>query len=245
MGTYVELKDTLTETILHGLERGLYGMLIHLGSLRSIYRRRIDTEDLVQSMTLTTRFPLTFFSRLPKVYNFCGSTKFLAWNGNDHQDNLLLEQMHEAEYEIQTISKVGGNVITGCGTYPIQSSGKKACITTLNHLRFKLGDRLLIENGYEKNCIATTLRDLHDIYTGCYNSTKMHLGCCLNLSHFQKTGYKLTTPASLLVLLEEYTSLFQPMPPGIILVEEPLDEDVENALLAFCREESVPIVFTF
>lgn len=240
---YVEFKDTLTETILYGLEKGLYGMMFHLGSLRSTYRRRIDIEDLVQSMTLTTRFPVTFFSRLPTIYNFCGSAKFLAWNGNQHQDEILTEQLCETEYELNILSKLGGNVITSCGFYPIQSIGLETCIQTLNRLKFKLGHRLLLENGKDKHAIATTLQDLYTIYSKCFHSTQMHIGCCLNLKNFHDSGcYDLYTSEGIRTLIDEYTLLFKPIPPGVIVIEGLESSNAIKEIVNFCLKESIPIV---
>lgn len=222
VGMTMEYTTNLTENFLSGFELGLYCIAIHLGSLRSFFRKRVDIEDLLRAMQLTTRFPISVFSRLPYTYNLCGSTTFLAWNGNHDQDLKMKDLLKEIEYELHTLAKLGGSVVTSCGWFRDQENGKQAASKTIDNINFKLGEYLLLENDVKKNhAVATTLEDIDDIVGMLHFSTKMFVGLCLNLPNFHESEhYDFTTENGVEQLIIDYETMFEDQPPNLIVLGE-------------------------
>ena len=104
LGMDLEYNENLTDAILFAIEMGIYTMSFNLGNSRNCTRKRIEMEDLVLSMSLTSRFPLIVFSIIPNMYNLCGNKHFLAWNGNEAQDIKTTNILKEIEYELHTSS---------------------------------------------------------------------------------------------------------------------------------------------
>lgn len=267
IGILIEDTENITDNILCGIELGLYCIELQMGSLRSVYRRRVDAADLIGAMELSTQFPTSIFSRLPHVYNFCGSGKFLAWNGNIEQDDKLKQVITEIEYELMTLAKLGGSVITGCGWYPIKELGRQSCVHTIDSINFKIGQRLLLENSLDvKSAVATRLTDLDEIYTSIDATTHPYVGICLNIIHFYASGvYDFEDVRETQRLLDEYDALFEDDPPALVVLGStssafgvrstdavPLSEGLWSRapdslvlILKYCHRHTIPVIVQY
>jgi len=264
VGIYLEFFDSLSDALMEAIDIGLYVMCFSLGRSRSMTRKRIENTDLNICMGLSTRFPMILFSQIPDMYNLAGSRKCLAWNGNEVQDNLTVNIIKEIEYELYTLARLGGSVIAELGSYLDQRRGMLAVVKTINHLRFKLGYRLILINSLDEyNKLGKTMGDLHQVYTSIDKSSKKHVGIGFNLAYLFANGvYDFTQPDEIRRLFSDYkTSFGKRVPISVIFLydtTEPFNskrfsaaplgngllwnDETLSVLLQICTQKNIPVV---
>lgn len=213
IGTNLEYQGNLTDTVLDSIELGAYTLSFHLGTSRNYTRKRVDMEDLVNCMGLITRFPTIVFSILPSMYNLCGSRKTLAWNGNVLQDEQTAHIVRELEYELYTLSKLGGNVIVELGSYRGKDYGLEAVIKSINTLKFKLGYKLVLMNSLDQYFnVGVGLSDLKRVMVGVDKHAKQYMSVGFHLAYLFVNGlYELSNLDEMKRLFKDYDEMFKEM----------------------------------
>jgi endonuclease IV len=210
IGLDLNYTDSLTDTILTAIDLGIYTMLFNLGNSRNYTRKRVDMEDLVVSMGLTTRFPIIVFSSIPIMYSLCGSKNFLAWNGNHDQDTKTIHILKEIEYELYTMSKLGGSSIIQLGSYRHKKSGLETVVKSINHMNFKIGYNLVLTNSLDNYFhIGITLQDLKYVYDNINPQKIQYINIGLNVAYLFNNGlYDVRKSEEIQRLFKEYDLLF-------------------------------------
>lgn len=210
IGTNLDYIDSLTDTILNSIDLGIYTLSFNLGNSRNHTRKRVEMEDLVTCMGLNARFPMMIFSIIPSMYNLCGNQKFLAWNGNDNQDSKTTHMIREIEYELQTLSKLGGNAVIELGSYRNKKSGLDAVVKSINNINFKLGYSLVLINSLDNyHNIGIELKDLQTVYNKVDKHSKQYLHIGLNIAYLYVNGlYDLRQVSEVERLFIDYDALF-------------------------------------
>ena len=252
IGTSIAYTTSLADTILDAIDFGLYTFTFNLGNSRNLMRKRIDIEDLVVCMSLTTRFPMIVFSNIPNMYNLCGSRKFSAWNGNAAQDEKTIKIIKEIEYELNTLSKFGGNVIVELGSYRDKKLGIQSCINSINKMRFKTGYKLVLMNSLDEFFnVCTTLEDLKKVYNGISKDHKKYVNIGLNLGYLQSNNlYTFSSTDDVDRLFCEFEKLFPTTVLSIIIIDKLIDDNgvlkyTENVLydlLLQCHHRNISVI---
>lgn len=210
VGTNLEFNDSLTDTILTAIELGVYTASFNLGNSRNCTRKRIEMEDLVMSMGLSTRFPTILFSIIPSMYNLCGSRNFLAWNGNSAQDGKTAQIIKEIEYELYALAKLGGSSIIEIGSYRTKKSGLETAARSINNMKYKLGYSLVLINSLDRYFnVGITLNDLKTVYDNVDKHSKQYIHIGFNIAYFFLNGlYDLRNVDEVDRLFDEYDKMF-------------------------------------
>lgn len=210
IGAHVCYSDSLTDCMITTVDLGMYSMCFSLGTSRNLTRKRVDTEDLVTSMGISTRFPLVSFSLIPTMYNLCGSRNVLAWNGNESQDIKSNHINREIEYELYTLAKLGGSCVIELGSYRDGKDGRQATVKSLNAIKFKLGCKLVLINSLDVGFnVGVDISSLHHVYKSVDARTKQHLQIGFNLAYFFVNGlYDFRQPSEIQRLFKDYAAAF-------------------------------------
>lgn len=203
LGSSIGLSDDvnlkLTNSIKNGLKWGMYSMQICLGSMQSYTRSKINKKDIIECKKLQDKFGCNIYSHMPYVYNLCGSSKCLAWNGNKEQDNKSLQMIKSIEYELDILSNFNrGKYSSACVVHPgsidksrkdkkILQKGLETIAETINKIKFPENSMLLLENcAYEGNKLAKDLDELVKIYE--LVKCKKNIGICIDTCHCYGSG---------------------------------------------------------
>jgi hypothetical protein len=210
IGVRAEYNNNLSDIILETIDLATYSLLFDLGNSRSYCRKKIDVDDLCTSLELSSRYPLIIFTQLPCKFNLCGNRNFLAWNGNDSQDFKMKNIIKEIEYELYTISKLGGSVISQLGAFMDKNKGIDSCIKSINNINFKLDYKLILINSLnEYHNIGITLQDLFTIYDRLDMNSKEYVNIGLNLEYFMINNlYDFSKPSEVKKLFKDFDKLF-------------------------------------
>lgn len=198
IGTY-DNPNKLTNTINYALSLGLYSCQICLGPMKSYTRSKVDQKDIIETQKLQKQYGINIFSHMPYLYNLCGSSKQIAWNGNKEQDDKTKSMIKSMEYELKVFSNFNTEKYTsGCVVHPgnlfnshkdekILQKGIEAIAQTINKINFSENSMLLLENSAgEKNKICKSLDELVKIYELVKN--KSNVGICIDTCHFYAGG---------------------------------------------------------
>lgn len=204
IGSYVPYSDSLVETFLEAIDRGLYACWFDLGNARNHTRMRIDDEDIEMSKLILQRFPISVFTRIPSNYNLCGSRSVLAWNGNSSEDTKIAKRINEIEYELTCISNtLDGYVIMEAGSHVNREAGLCATATTINSIEFSGNTQLLIVNSVDEyNNICTSIDNLVQVLELVKPELKRHVGLCIDLVALFVNGYPINTHIDFLDILQ-------------------------------------------
>lgn len=181
--------DILSEQLITSVYLGQYGCIIPFGNEFSIYRKRIDNDDISLCLGLLARFPQQIHSFFGNIMNLCGSKKFLAWNGNDSQDKKTKTMISEIQYELDVMHKFKGKSIISLGKYLDKTKAIISACKTLDLLEFKSGTQLLIRNDLNiSHAVGITLDDIQSALNTVNPDTLKHLGVCVHLTYFHANG---------------------------------------------------------
>jgi len=248
IGSIIKYHDNLSQLLMEGIEAGYYTIAFDFGCNRNFTRKRIDIEDLEMGMGISTRFPTVVMTILPSMYNLCGNIKFLAWNGNDLQDKRTSAILKEIEYELFTVSKMGGTVVTELGSFRDKKQGMSACIKSINKIKFRLGSKIiLINSADEHNNVGITLKDLQQICGGVNSLSSQYIGVGLNLTKLHDNKlYDTTTVHAIQKMFKEYDRMFN-KPLMVILVSNLSDgerwsDDSVSELVQECYHRNIPLL---
>jgi endonuclease IV len=181
--------EKVSLSIIQGILDGYYSIEIQLGSTNVITRSRLSLGEIKICETLLKRYPMNIFCRSPLVYNFCGSRSFRAWNNNIDQDTKTRQMIYEIEYELDTISKLGGKVVSFMGSHIDEKSGLQTVAKTVNHIRFVQNSKLLFENSVHYQFqLGYSFDHLRTVYKTISRKKKPYVGFALNLTHLFVSG---------------------------------------------------------
>ena len=217
------LPEKLSESIEQNLKLGVYTLLVCNTNNNYSMHKQLDDDILTKSSLNLERFPMEIFCQTPKLYNLCGSTKFLAWNGNLYQDQETLEIINSINEDISLFGKVGG-VIISPGYFKHEILGKNSSIKSLNKLKYNkdAGVQVILCNLYPtlKFAIAKSIPDLYSLFSGCSSETRGHLGVGLNLGfYFVNNLYDIGSEEGIVSLFSEYDELFE-KPMSFVIFED-------------------------
>ncbi len=210
IGCFLPTEENLAGHAITALDYGLYSFSFSLGNNRNYKRTRIEEDDMYTTMGLLLRFPMIVFSFLPKMYNLCGHQNTLAWNGNITQDTHTSMVLDEITYELDILSKLHGSVVVEAGAFRDKNAGIDACIQSLTRIPFKMGYRLMLMNSLDAHHnIATTLQDLHTIYTRIELPIRSHMYVCIHIAHLFANGlYDTRYPSEITRFFQDLDLLF-------------------------------------
>lgn len=210
IGTDLEYNDNLADTIMTAIDLGIYTFSFNLGNSRNAMRKRVEMEDLVMCMGLTTRFPMIVFSKIPSMYNLCGGKKILAWNGNDLQDTKTCSILKEIEYELYTLAKVGGSSIIELGAYRDKNGAIESIVKSINNMSFKLGYKLVLINSLDVYFnVGTDLHILQKVYNSISKHSQQYVNIALNIPYLFVNGlYDFRKTSEVHRLFKEFDKLF-------------------------------------
>lgn len=210
IGTFIEYEDNMTGIMITAIEYGLYAFSFSLGNSRNYTRKKIDTDDLITTMGLISRFPVVIFSFIPSMYNLCGHRNFLAWNGNVNQDKKTNHILDEITYELGILSKLGGSVIMEIGSYRDKINGIQTASSSLNKINYKMGYKLILMNSLDSHSnVGITLDDLFKVYNATDTYAKPHIYIGINLAYFFVNGiYDFRQSSEITRMFEDIEKIF-------------------------------------
>lgn len=260
IGLYIT-PDNLAESIRENINLGVYALVLSSNTNYPVHKQLDDT-TFTNLNVLLDRFPIQVFCQTPRQYNLCGSSKFLAWNGNLTQDKQTTETLTSIEQEIRIFTKLAAVVILSPGYFRHEMMGKATCIKSLNKIKY-LPDptvQIVLCNMYPtmKHAIGKSLNDLHSIYMGCTDTTRAHIGIGLHLVHYHINQlYDIRTVVGVNALFAEYETLFD-IPPSFIIFEDykadsqslccigsgdiAYEPSVIKAIIGYCYDKAVPLI---
>ena len=156
--------------------------------------------------------------------------------------------LREIEYELETLSTLGGSVITQPGQFILDIDGIKACVESLDRLCFKKDQFLVLENSASNrlHTIGKTFQGLHDIVERTQN--KQYIGIGINVNHFHMNGlYDMTTIEGIETLFRDYDAHFKD-PPTVMIMDSLFEDgiwtnmDALFFMIAKCSQLEIPII---
>lgn len=210
IGTHIEYEDNMTGIMITAIEHGLYAFSFSLGNSRNYTRKKIDSDDLMTTMGLISRFPVVVFSFIPSMYNLCGHRNFLAWNGNVNQDKKTNHILDEIAYELGILSKLGGSVIMEIGSHRDKASGLQTASRSLDRTNFKMGYKLILMNSLDAHSnVGVTFDDLFTVYNATDTYAKPHIYVGINIAYFFVNGiYDFRQSSEVLRMFEDIEKIF-------------------------------------
>ena len=192
---------------------------------------------------------MSIFCQTPKQYNLCGTTKFLAWNGNLTPDQHTTEILTSIDHEINIFLNLEGAVIVAPGYFRHENLGKESCIKSLNKIKYPKDSkiRLVLCNLHPtlKFAIGKSLPDLYAIYKGCTNDTRSHIGIGLNLAHYYINNlYDIKNEDGIKSLLNEYEQLFD-IKLSFIIFEDYCSDSQESCCIGTGNIQYTPEAIKF
>lgn len=193
LGSSIHFVDSsLTSTLLYAVQHGMYSCQFFLGGNMGTKRSKLDKDDIKCAKKVLKRFPINVITHMPYTYNLCGSVKSLAWNGDKTQDKKSHIMLGAMQYELDTLSQVGGKCVVHIGSYPDKKKGIEAIANTINKLDFSSipnQKKLLLENGSGSkngNKLGSNIDELQQIYSLVKN--KDNIGFCIDTCHIHAAG---------------------------------------------------------
>ena len=209
LGSHISWNKTFYKTLVQAIKQGMHALQCFMGSPKSFKRCIIADSDIKKSLQLLDRFPCHVFTHAPYLYNLAGSKNILAWNGNSIQDEKMNRVLRSLEYELTILSNFPDNgVIVHPGNHINRGDGINAIAQSINKIKFSPNSQLLLENSAgQGTSLATTLEELHSIYT--LVTDKSHVGICLDTAHLFGYGdYNLSKSSEVERLFDDFHKLF-------------------------------------
>jgi len=259
-GSFLPLSSSLLENIKHAIQRGMYILVLESKLSRTVYRQRLDDDDVLACEKLIQRFPMDVYMYIDGVqFNLCGSRQFLACNGNIHQDMKTSIMMKELLQEIHSLDTIKGGIIIKGGWYRHKERGIRAATQSLKSLLHAAPSRVYIENSFTKDNICQTMKDVHALVHSFDN-----VGLALNLTSFFIHGvFSFETSENITFFIDTYNTYFSSRSTLIILGDthtlfgsdtyQPAllgtgvmwTLDSLKMLLAWCKKEGFPVIVSF
>jgi hypothetical protein len=188
-GSRMKFYDTMSELVLSSIEKGMYAVITEIPRGRNLDIKRITSPDITTSESLLERYPLLVMSKIPTSYNLCGSSKFLAWKGNEDQDRKTNKILREIEYEMSVLETLGGSVIMELGNYRSRIHGLNASTQSLNNMSFTSKYKMSLINSLDVyDNIGITLKDLYYVYSRLDRYSQPKISISLNLIYLFVNG---------------------------------------------------------
>jgi deoxyribonuclease-4 len=214
VGAHTEFCKCIYDTLKNSIFNSMYTTQFFLGSPKSFIRHKVTEEDMYKCLMILDRFPLHIFSHFPYVSNLAGSVKQLAWNGNKEQDIKTETIIKELEYELNIISKLKNNgkkngVVIHPGNYEDRKVGISTIAKSINKINFTKDSTLLLENAAGQGCsLATTFKEIKEIYDQIDKDKQKHIGVCVDTAHICGYGeYDLSKCSEVNRMFEEFNNI--------------------------------------
>jgi len=190
IGAHIPISKTLLQTIKDAINSGMYSFQFFLGSPQSFKRRHLSSDDIKESIQLTTHYPMCIFSHAPYIFNLAGSKASLAWNGDTTQDQKTMSAINELSYELSILAnfKVNGVVIhPGC--FKDRTKGLKTIGQSINKIEFKENSKLLLETSAgQGDTLATSFLEIKTILENVIPNKRKYVGVCVDTAHIWGSG---------------------------------------------------------
>ncbi len=192
IGSDISFSKNIYTTIKNSIDLGMYSLQFFMGSPQSFTRTKISDEDIKNTNTLLSHFPMNVFTHFPYVCNLAGNTKDgLAWNNNisvDAKLNIIIESLN---YELSILSKLNtlsSGVVIHPGSYPDRKKGLSAISKTINKLSFTKSKLLLEICAGEGNKLCKNFEELKQVYDDIIPENKKYIGFCIDTCHIFASG---------------------------------------------------------
>jgi deoxyribonuclease-4 len=264
LGAHITWNKTFNKTIKHAIKNNMTALQCFMGSPKSFKRCLITDDDIKASLQLLDRFPTYVFTHAPYLYNLAGSKHILAWNEDSNQDKKTKQVLTSLHYELKILSNFPNNgVIVHPGNHINRKDGIHTIAKSINKIDFPPNSNLLLENSAgQGTSLATTLEELHSIYT--LVTDKAHVGICLDTAHLFGYGdYNLSKSSEVERLFDDFHTLFGLDKLKLIHLNDSLvplgskkdrhaligtgyiwGESIESliVLFALCKKANIPII---
>jgi deoxyribonuclease-4 len=197
LGSHVQKKKSLFETVSSAINKGMYSLQIFLGNPQSLVVSRIEKEDIEKTRNLLLRYPTNLYIHAPYIYNLCGKKDCLAWSGNKDQDAKMEILIKELEYQLQVIDDCvkGTTCKAGVVIHPGNCKDRKLGLNlisqSINKINFNKLEKvkLLLENcAGQGDSLAIDLSEISVILNGIKEENKKYLGVCIDTCHLFASG---------------------------------------------------------
>ena len=233
LGSTINMKNTLQETIEYGDSKGMYSLQICLGSPMVFNRKQISQDDIISTKKYLNNHPMNVFSHLPFVYNFVGSKtdNILNWNGNAKRDSAATSMLKGVEYELAITSKIcPDGCKSGCvlhiGSWSERSLGLSKVIQTINKIDFPKNSNLLLETMVGRgDVLGTSYQELFEVYEGIDQNKKPNIKICIDTCHIHSNGnYDLRKFTGVEKMFRDFEEFFEADKLGLIHLNDSMTE---------------------
>jgi apurinic endonuclease APN1 len=214
VGSHIGICKTLSETIQIAIDHGLYALQFFLGSPQAFNRKTLSKDDIKECQQLIDRYPLAVFSHFPYVANLAGSTKVLAWSGNQAQDTKTAIVLKGLVHELNTIASLDlpnglSGVVIHPGCYPDRIRGLINIAKTINKIDFKPNTKLILENSAgQGSSLCTTLSEIRKVIRRVKKEKRKHIGVCIDTCHLFAYGeYNISKKKVLKQFFKDFDSI--------------------------------------
>jgi deoxyribonuclease IV len=217
LGFHCPFSGSVYDTLEYATNNGITAVQFFMGSPYSYTRSKITEQDIQKSKALLKRFPVNVFTHFPYVLNLCGSKDCLAWKCGceekddekptyDTQTNKTINALKGLEYEINTISKLGGGVVIHPGCFKNRKEGLLTISKSINKINFVKEGLLLLENSAgQGDSLATTLQEICLIIENVYENKRGNIGVCIDTCHLFAFGeYDISKPKEVSRFFKEF-----------------------------------------
>lgn len=191
-GSHLGFGTEITPTIIDAVNKGLYSVQFCMGDSTKVKRQRINLADIDTSQCLIEKYPMNVFTHFPFTVNLNGSTKSLAWSGDDDIDRKLSYTLSELEYELSVMSHFSENssgVVIHPGSYRDTEKGLACVAKSINKLDFSTGSKLILENcANEGTKLCKNFSEIQRIIDQVSPNKRNHIGVCVDTAHTFAAG---------------------------------------------------------
>jgi len=207
IGAHTCFSGKICDTLWTGVNYGMYATQFFMGSSLTFDRADISFEDIRESKKILKKYPMHVFSHFPYVANLAGSTKSLAWSGDDSQDRKTLHMLKSLEYELSILSNFDSSrngVVIHPGSHKDHKKGIEAIAKSINKISFTENAKLILENSAgQGTTIASTFEEIKNIIDLVDPKKRNNIGVCVDTCHAYSAGlYDLS-------IIEEVNKMFQ------------------------------------
>lgn len=192
-GSHVPFAGRVYESLLYGIQEGMYSIQIFLGNPKSYTRQKISDDDIFLSAGEIYRYPMNLFIHTPYLFNLAGSASQLAWRGDRKVNGITTQVVKSLEYELFILNSISKkSKIQGCkygvivhpGTNKNKQEGLKVIAETVNKIYNNGPAKLLLENasgGGTKLC--TMFKEIRTIIDLVEPEKRKYVGVCIDTAH--------------------------------------------------------------
>lgn len=189
IGSHSKFSGNICNSLIQSINSGMLVTQFFMGNPRSFNRYQATDEDIQKSIKLLEKFPMYVFTHFPYIASLTGSTKQLAWAGNEEQDNKTLNMLKHLEYEINTVGKFGHGVIIHPNSNPNRKEGLLTVAKSINKINFEGNSKLLIENcSAEGDKLAKDFKEIKIIIDNIDEDKIDNVRICLDTCHIFAAG---------------------------------------------------------